>query len=91
MSPPKVYRMTADQLSGVAAPFMLREYGEDDSAWRLVVQRPDVRLVPDARNPDERSPVSDWLREVSVRVADGTELFFNHSDEVEIRPAGDDD
>jgi hypothetical protein len=55
------------------------------------VQRPDVRLVPDARNPDERSPVSDWLREVIVKLADGTEQFFSHSDQVEIRPVGDDD
>lgn len=26
-----------------------------------------------------------------MKLADGTELFFNHCDEVEIRPAGEDD
>jgi hypothetical protein len=86
VSPNKPYLMRADQLSGCGVPLMLREQGQDDTAWRLVVQRPVVKLVPDATNPEERSPVSDWLQEVSVKLADGTELLFNHSDMVEVRP-----
>jgi hypothetical protein len=81
--------MTADNLKAWDhhEAYMVREFGQDDSAWQLVrpptgTDRRPVRMPSDIPGGPDRTV---WLVGVTVPLADGTERFFNLTDEVEVR------
>ena len=68
--------------------YMVREFGQDDSAWQLVrpptgTEHRPVHMPSDIPGEPDRTV---WLDSVTVPLADGTKRFFNPTDEVEVRP-----
>jgi hypothetical protein len=81
--------MTASHLSGLDPhkPYMLRVFGEDDSAWQLVrpparVEHRPVKMPSDTPGEPDKNA---WLDTVTVDLADGGVRIFNWSDDVEVR------
>jgi hypothetical protein len=81
--------MTALSLTSIDpdGEYMLRESGDEDSAWKLVQTRAHGerwfdKLPSDAPGEPEKTV---WLPEVVlVRFTDGTERYFNPNDPVEV-------
>ena len=67
-------------------PFQVRDWGDGDDAWKTVKangvfasHRPEKSVV----DPNK----SIWFDFVTVDLEDGTQLLFNHDDQVEVRSA----
>lgn len=80
MTPRRVRRRRAVDLAKLneePCRYLLREQGEDDDAWNLVVKSPICELRPEGGK---------FLPEmVTVKFGDGTERWFNPDDQVETK------
>ncbi|WP_292989581.1 hypothetical protein [Mycobacterium sp.] len=74
----RVLQLRAVDLTNRLPGYLLREQGEGDNAWKRVKTRVVSELAPHDGT---------FLPEVcTVQFTDGTERYFNPSDQVEIRP-----